>query len=71
MQFSRTREANDPRANLADLLKSIDQAAIGGVDFIVATELSLTPYFCIEKELTPVPAMGRTNRRRIRRCGLG
>jgi N-carbamoylputrescine amidase len=39
----------DPRANLADLLRSIDQAAIGGVDYIVATELSLTPYFCIEK----------------------
>lgn len=39
----------DPRANLADLLKSIDQAASGGVDYVVATELSLTPYFCIEK----------------------
>ena len=40
---------SDPRANLADLLKSIDEAASGGVDYIVATELSLTPYFCIEK----------------------
>jgi N-carbamoylputrescine amidase len=40
---------SDPSANLADLLKSIDEAAIGGIDYIVATELSLTPYFCIEK----------------------
>ena len=45
-QDARTK---DPRANLADLLKSIDEAASGGVDYIVATELSLTPYFCIEK----------------------
>jgi len=43
---------NDPRANLADLLKSIDEAAEGGIDYIVATELSLTPYFCIEETST-------------------
>lgn len=39
----------DLDANVADLLKSIDEAASGGADFIVATELSLTPYFCFEK----------------------
>jgi N-carbamoylputrescine amidase len=38
----------DPKWNLADLLKSIDATASGGVDYIVATELSLTPYFCGE-----------------------
>lgn len=35
------------RDNLADLLASIDQAAAdGGADYVLATELSLTPYFC-------------------------
>jgi predicted amidohydrolase len=40
---------DDFDANVADLLNSIDEAACGQVDFIVATELSLTPYFCFEK----------------------
>jgi len=39
----------DVESNLNDLLMSIDKAAIGGTDYIVATELSLTPYFCFEK----------------------
>jgi predicted amidohydrolase len=39
----------DLSANVADLLNSIDEAVRGGVDYIVATELSLTPYFCFEE----------------------
>lgn len=39
----------DVESNLNDLLMSIDKAAIGGADYIVATELSLTPYFCLRK----------------------
>ena len=47
--IQQSARSSDSRANLADLLESIDEAAQGGVDYIVATELSLTPYFCIEK----------------------
>ena len=36
----------DPRRNVDALLRSIDEAAAGGADVVVATELSTTPYFC-------------------------
>ena len=35
----------DPAANLRDLLDLIDEAASGGIDLLLATELALTTYF--------------------------
>ncbi len=37
--------SESPPANLEQLLLDFEQAAEGGVDFLVATELALTPYF--------------------------
>jgi len=36
----------DPARNLEELLHGIDEAGASGPDLIVATELSVTPYFC-------------------------
>ncbi len=36
----------DPRRNVERLLASIDEAASGGADLVVATELATTAYFC-------------------------
>src|SRR5439155_834043 len=36
----------DPRTNVERLLRAIDEAAAGGANVVLPTELSTTPYFC-------------------------